>query len=141
MLFFLVSQRKHVCCGYSFDKHLNTSNGHHNKRFRGAKNWFSLSIELDSLLAGIFFHDFCCLLISFNVSFKKSFRCSIRVSNSFDLDQEPCFVIPDLGPYFLQRLRSLSADSTSRQRVNGSNEPVTYISSFGSLIPLEKASR
>ena len=39
---------------------------------------------------------------------------TIRVSNSLDPDQTR-FVWPDLGPNCLQRL---SADNTSRQRVN-----------------------
>ena len=37
------------------------------------------------------------------------------VSNSLDPDQAQCFVGPDLSLNFLQRL---SADDTSRQRVN-----------------------
>ena len=40
---------------------------------------------------------------------------TIRVSNSLELDQAGCFVRHDLGPNCLQRL---SADDTSRQRVN-----------------------
>ena len=46
---------------------------------------------------------------------KNSFRNAIRVSNSLDPDQARHFVGPDLGPSYLQRL---SADDTSRQRVN-----------------------
>ena len=46
---------------------------------------------------------------------KKSFRNTIRVSNSLDPDQARRFVGPDLGPKCLQRL---SADDTSRQNVN-----------------------
>ena len=42
---------------------------------------------------------------------KKSFRNTIRVSNSLDPDQVRCFVEPDLGPNCLQKL---SADNTSR---------------------------
>ena len=37
------------------------------------------------------------------------------MSNSLDPDKARCFVRPDMGPDCLQRL---SADSTSRQRVN-----------------------
>ena len=43
---------------------------------------------------------------------KKSFRNTIRVSNSLDPDQARHFVGPDLDPNCLQRL---SADDTSRQ--------------------------
>ena len=46
---------------------------------------------------------------------RKKFRNAIRVSNSLDPDQARHFVGPDLGPNCLQRL---SADDTSRQRVN-----------------------
>ena len=46
---------------------------------------------------------------------KNSFRITIRVANSLDPDQARCFFVPDLGPNSLQRL---SADNTSRQRVN-----------------------
>ena len=46
---------------------------------------------------------------------KNSFRNTIRVSNSLDLDQARHFVGPDLGPNCLQ---SLSADDASRHRVN-----------------------
>ena len=38
------------------------------------------------------------------------------MSNSLDPDQVQCFVGPDLGPNCLQKI---SADNTSRQRVNG----------------------
>ena len=40
----------------------------------------------------------------------------MRMSNSLDPDQARQFVGPDLGPNCLPRL---SADDTSRQRVNG----------------------
>ena len=46
---------------------------------------------------------------------KNSFRNTIRVSNSLDPDQALTFAGPDLGSNCLQRL---SADDTSRQRVN-----------------------
>ena len=45
---------------------------------------------------------------------KKSFRNTIRVSNSLDPDQDRRNVGPDLDPNCLKRL---SADDTSRQRV------------------------
>ena len=45
----------------------------------------------------------------------KSFRKTIRMSTSLDPDQAHHFVKPDLGPNCLQKL---SADDTSRQRVN-----------------------
>ena len=46
---------------------------------------------------------------------KSSFRNTIRVPNILDPDQARHFVRLDLGPNCLQRL---SADDTSRQRVN-----------------------
>ena len=46
---------------------------------------------------------------------KNSFRNTIRVSNFLDPDQARHFVGPDLGP---KCLHELSADDTSRQRVN-----------------------
>ena len=60
--------------------------------------------------------NFSCFLPSADFFFKStflknSFRNTIRVSNSLDPDQVPCFVGPDLGPNCLQRL---SADDTSR---------------------------
>ena len=45
---------------------------------------------------------------------KKSFRNTIRMSNSLDPGQAQHFVGPDLGATYLQRL---SADDTSGQRV------------------------
>ena len=57
-----------------------------------------------------FFMLFCRLLIFFKVNFSKnSFRNTIRVSDSLDLDQARHFVGPDLGPNCLQKL---SADDT-----------------------------
>ena len=67
-------------------------------------------------------HNFCtlgnfaCFLSSLDFFlkinfFKKSFRNTIRVSNSLDPDQDQNFVGPDLGPNCLQRL---SADDKSR---------------------------
>ena len=59
---------------------------------------------------------FCRLLIFSKSTFQKnSFKKTIRVSNSLDPDQARHFVGPGLGPSCLQ---SLSADNTSRQRVN-----------------------
>ena len=58
--------------------------------------------------------NFCCML-----NFSKSFRNTIRVSNSLDPDQARHFVGPDLGPNYLHRL---SADDTSRLRVNTSHK-------------------
>ena len=65
---------------------------------------------------GEFFMLFCRLLIFFKINFFiNSLRNTIRVSNSLDPDQARHFVGPDLGPNCLQRL---TADDTSRQRVN-----------------------
>ena len=53
---------------------------------------------------GLFFMLFCHLLIFSKSTFSKnSFRNTIRVSNSLDLDQAQHFVKPDLGPNCLQR--------------------------------------
>ena len=49
---------------------------------------------------------------------KNSIRNTISVANSLDPDQARHYVGPDLGPNCLQWL---SADGTSRQRVNISN--------------------
>ena len=46
--------------------------------------------------------------------FFNSFKSTIRVSNSFDLDHAQHVAGPDLGPNCLQRL---SADDSSRQRI------------------------
>ena len=41
----------------------------------------------------------------FKINFsKQSFRNTIKVSNSLDVDQDPLSVSPDLGPNCLQRL-------------------------------------
>ena len=68
--------------------------------------------DIKSQPTGIFCMLFCRLLIFFKIFWKKSFRYTIKVSNSLDLDQ----VGPELGPNCLQ---SLSADDTSIQRVTG----------------------
>ena len=47
-------------------------------------------------------------------SLKKSFRNTIRMSNSLDPDQARRFVGPDLGPNCLPRF---SPDDTGRQRI------------------------
>ena len=58
---------------------------------------------------------FCHLLIFFKINFfKKSFRNTIRVSNSLDPDHARRFVGPDLGPNCFQKL---SADDTRRLRL------------------------
>ena len=59
--------------------------------------------------------NFVCFLVVYGFFFKltfskKSFRNTIRVSNSSDPDQARHFVGPDLGPNCLQRL---SADDKS----------------------------
>ena len=64
------------------------------------------------ILARFFVKFFSFLKSTF---WKTSFRNTIRVSNSLDPDQARRFVGPDLDPNCLQRL---SADDTSRQRVN-----------------------
>ena len=46
-----------------------------------------------------------------SIFLKNSFRNTIRVSNSFDVNHAGCFVGPDLGPNCMQRL---PADNTSR---------------------------
>ena len=51
------------------------------------------------------------------LSRKKYFRNTIRVSNSLDPDQARPYVGPDQGPKCFQRL---SAEDISRQRVNNS---------------------
>ena len=59
---------------------------------------------------------FCRLLIFSKSTFLKNYTWNtIRVSNSLDPDQAKRNVGPDLGPKCLHRL---SADNTSRQRVN-----------------------
>ena len=62
---------------------------------------------------------FFCRLLNFSkLTFSKnSLRNTISVSNNLHPDQAWCSGGPDLGPNCLQRL---SADGTSRQRVNKS---------------------
>ena len=50
----------------------------------------------------------------------KSFRNTIRVSNSLDLDQAQHFGGPDLGPNCLQRL---SADDSRRTLTDHNSSP------------------
>ena len=72
----------------------------------------TVSSPLNCLYAGYFCMLFCRLWIFFFLIFqKKSFRNTIRVSNSLDPHQAQCFVEPDLGPNCLQRL---SADDKIR---------------------------
>ena len=85
-----------------------------------------------SLRAGLFFMLFGRLLIFFKMIFFMNYSCrnTIRVSNSMDPDQARNIVGPDLGPNCLHKL---SADDTSRQRVNDRfdlmlNIPVNNIS-------------
>ena len=72
------------------------------------------------------------LLIFFKIIFFMKYSCrnTIRVSNSMAPDQAQHIVGPDLGPNCLHKL---SADDTSRQRVNDRfdlmlNIPVNNIS-------------
>ena len=63
--------------------------------------------RVNTLHAGqLFMLCYCCLLTFFHFNFcqKKSFRNTIRVSNSLDLDQAQHSVSSDLGPDCLQRL-------------------------------------
>ena len=60
--------------------------------------------------------NFCCLLIVSKSFFSEnSYKNTISVSNSLDPNQDLHSFGPDLGPNCLQRL---SADGTSRQRVD-----------------------
>ena len=69
----------------------------------------------------------CFLLTFFKIHFfENSFRSTIRVSNSLDPEQARHFVGPGLGPNCLQML---SADNTSRQRVNSIKH--AFLSSAG----------
>ena len=61
------------------------------------------------VICGGFFFFFFFFKLTFSKG--KSFRNTIRVSNSLDPDQARRFVRPDLGPNCLQRL---SADNRSR---------------------------
>ena len=63
---------------------------------------------------------------------KKYFRNSTRVSNSLDSDQARQFVGPDLDPNCLQKL---SAEDTSRQRVNIFSLP----DRFDAMVKVEQA--
>ena len=72
----------------------------HNRHTRGVQVSFH---------AGSFFVLFYLLSADFffqNQLFQKSFRNTIRVSNSLDPDQAQHFVEPGLGPDCLQRLSS-----------------------------------
>ena len=61
---------------------------------------------------------FCHLDFFLNQPFRFFFRNTISMSNILDPDQARQLVGPDLGPNCLQ---GLSADDTSRQKVNGEN--------------------
>ena len=61
-----------------------------------------------------------CRFFSKSTFLKNSLRNAITVSNSLDPDQDRHYVGPDLGPNCLQWL---SADDTSRQRVNRNKAP------------------
>ena len=77
-----------------------------------------LSLGLTFCMLGNYARFFVCFFFFFKINFfKNSFSNTegITVSKSLDPDQAQCFVRPDLGPKFLQRL---SADNTSRQGVN-----------------------
>ena len=72
-------------------------------------NEFTGTTQVNSLSPGYFFMPFVvCQPFNF---LKKSFRNTIRVSNSLNLDQAQHFAGPDLGPNCLQRL---SADDIRR---------------------------
>ena len=72
--------------------------------------------HLLAMLTLCLLHVFLSLLILSKSAFSKnSFRNTIRVSDSLESDQAWHFVRPDLVPNCLQKL---SADDTSRQRVN-----------------------
>ena len=67
---------------------------------------------------------FFCLLIFLKSTFSKNyFRNAIRMSNSLDPDQARHFDGPDLDPNCLQ---TVSADDTSRQRVNVILSPTEF---------------
>ena len=55
--------------------------------------------------------------VKINFFKKKSFRNTIRASNSLDPDQARHFVGPDLGPNCLQRLSAETKVATSGKRV------------------------
>ena len=68
-------------------------------------HWGILDVVLTLCMLGNFSKHFCCLLIFSKLFFekKKSFRNTIRVSNSLDPDQARHIVGPDLYPNCLQR--------------------------------------
>ena len=73
-----------------------------------AKGWSALT----NCMLGNFSCFGCHLLLFFSEIFfsKKSFRTTLRVSNSLNPDQDRCFVGPHLGPNCSQML---SADDKS----------------------------
>ena len=58
------------------------------------------------------------------------------MSNSLDPDQARRFVGPDLGPKCLQKL---SADGTSRQRVNGKQKYTNFFSCYNWVVAITSA--
>ena len=63
---------------------------------------------LRKLSADVIFSSLCCCQLTFfSQLFKYSFKNTIKLSNSFDLDQDQCSVGPDPSPNCLQ---TLSAD-------------------------------
>ena len=66
--------------------------------------------------------DFCV----FQITFKRSYRNTIIMSNSLDPDQAGCFLQPDLGPNCLK----LSSDNTGRQRVNKAQIKMQKMTNF-----------
>ena len=62
--------------------------------------------------------NFACFFFFRMLIFKKSFRNTIRVSNSLDPDQAGHFIGPDVGPNCLQRLSVDDEVATSKERVN-----------------------
>ena len=81
------------------------------------KHYYLQRDLINSLHAGKFCMLYFCLLFFFQnqLFLGKKFRNTIRMSNKLDPDQARHFVGSDLDPNCLQRL---SADNTSRQRVN-----------------------
>ena len=86
--------------------------------------WLLLLIMLGNFACFLFSVDFF-LKLTFSKK-KKSFRNTIRVSNSLDPDQAWHFVEPDLGPNHLQKL---SADDRSHHQW-GKELNQIYISCF-----------
>ena len=111
-----VSRRKHMFCVLTL---------YRNKCFYGENIAFSygeirenIAIFFFNSAYWVIFHAFCRLLISFKINFFEKFfqeYYQFVMSNGLDPDHATHFAGPDLGPNCLKRL---SADDTSRQRVN-----------------------